>query len=675
MAILPGSRASRGRSTWRTRFFAGRGAAAQARARTLRSWCPPCRRCKSAIEAGGRSAGLRRSPADRRRPVARGAGRLRRDADRQRHGHAGGGAVQAADGDRLPHELADLALMQRAAAAALGRPAQHPVRRIRRAGVAAGTTPRPQALAGAAAWNGCDAPEQNGGRAGQDSRALHDAAAARHRHTGHRCHPESPCRLSLQQSRLALDWDPLGLMAGVDEAGRGPLAGPVVAAAVILDDSQRIRGLADSKVLTPLQRDRLYDQIRAKALCCSVGEASVEEIDTLNILHATMLAMRRAVEGLRLKPVKVLVDGNRLPKLDVLCRGDRRRRCARCKSISAASILAKVHARPLLRAVARRVSAVRLCRAQGLRHAGAPGGAARARRLPAPPAALRPVAAGVTASSTASAVIAVTRAVTAPAASSSRSRDNALLKDLRRLAQDSTAYRKQGRVWLEGDHLCRAALRARRAAGHRGVSGIVVARSRRRSMGTAAAEDRGDRRRTVRRASAAWSRRRAWASCCRCRRRRPLHAGVATRGARSACRTRATSAPSCAAPRPSASARCSRSRARRRCGRPRCCVRAWARISGCAWSKAWSLATLAALQVPLLATSSHQRRVPAPGGAAVALRLGAGPRRAGRQRRRWRRRAAQVVRIAQPGGEESLNVAAAAAICLHASARRMRRTR
>ena len=138
-----------------------------------------------------------------------------------------------------------------------------------------------------------------------------------------------------------LPWDPIGLMAGVDEAGRGPLAGPVVAAAVILDDTKRIRGLADSKMLTPLQRARLYDQIREKALCCSVAEATVEEIDTLNILWATMLAMKRAVEGLRLKPVKVLVDGNRLPTIDVLAEavigGD-----AKIKAISAASILAKV---------------------------------------------------------------------------------------------------------------------------------------------------------------------------------------------------------------------------------------------------------------------------------------------------------------------------------------------
>jgi len=146
----------------------------------------------------------------------------------------------------------------------------------------------------------------------------------------------------LKAKQAPLVWDVPGLLAGVDEAGRGPLAGPVVAAAVILDDLRPIRGLADSKVLSPKQRDRLYDQIMAKALCCSVAMATVEEIDTHNILQATMLAMRRAVEGLRLKPAKVLVDGNRLPTLDVLAEavvgGD-----ARVKAISAASILAKVH--------------------------------------------------------------------------------------------------------------------------------------------------------------------------------------------------------------------------------------------------------------------------------------------------------------------------------------------
>ena len=131
-------------------------------------------------------------------------------------------------------------------------------------------------------------------------------------------------------------------MAGVDEAGRGPLAGPVVAAAVMLDDANPIRGLADSKVLTEKKRERLFDEIRAKALCCCIAEASVEEIDALNILQATLLAMRRAVEGLRLKPAKVLVDGNRLPVLKVpaeaIVRGD-----ATVQAISAASILAKVY--------------------------------------------------------------------------------------------------------------------------------------------------------------------------------------------------------------------------------------------------------------------------------------------------------------------------------------------
>ena len=145
----------------------------------------------------------------------------------------------------------------------------------------------------------------------------------------------------LKAELAALYWDAPGLTAGVDEAGRGPLMGPVVAAAVILDDLKPIKGLADSKKLTALQRGRLYDEIRAKALCCSVAMATVEEIDELNILQATMLAMKRAVEGLRLKPHKALVDGNRLPLLSMLAeaivKGD-----ATVPAISAASILAKV---------------------------------------------------------------------------------------------------------------------------------------------------------------------------------------------------------------------------------------------------------------------------------------------------------------------------------------------
>lgn len=145
----------------------------------------------------------------------------------------------------------------------------------------------------------------------------------------------------LKAEQVALSWDTPGLVAGVDEAGRGPLAGPVFAAAVILDDLKPIQGLADSKTLTAKKRDKLYDEIRAKALCCSVAQASAEEVDALNILQATMLAMQRAVEGLRLKPVKVLIDGNRIPKLDVLAeaivKGD-----SKVQAISAASILAKV---------------------------------------------------------------------------------------------------------------------------------------------------------------------------------------------------------------------------------------------------------------------------------------------------------------------------------------------
>lgn len=141
--------------------------------------------------------------------------------------------------------------------------------------------------------------------------------------------------------QTSLVWHVPGLTAGVDEAGRGPLVGPVVAAAVILDDLKPIKGLADSKKLSAARREKLFDEIRAKALCCSIAQASVEEIEELNILQATMLAMRRAVEGLRLKPQLVLVDGNRLPVLtmqaEAIVKGD-----ALVPAISAASILAKV---------------------------------------------------------------------------------------------------------------------------------------------------------------------------------------------------------------------------------------------------------------------------------------------------------------------------------------------
>ena len=131
------------------------------------------------------------------------------------------------------------------------------------------------------------------------------------------------------------------IVAGVDEAGRGPLAGPVVAAAVVLSVSYPIDGLADSKTLSALRREALAVQIRAHASAWALGMASVEEIDRLNILQATLLAMQRAVQGLAMTPELVLVDGNRAPRLAcpvrTVVRGD-----ALVKSISAASILAKV---------------------------------------------------------------------------------------------------------------------------------------------------------------------------------------------------------------------------------------------------------------------------------------------------------------------------------------------
>jgi len=138
------------------------------------------------------------------------------------------------------------------------------------------------------------------------------------------------------------------LIAGVDEVGRGPLAGPVVAAAVILDEGVVIEGLADSKKLTEKRRRLLDTRIRQSSLCYCIASAGVEEIDRLNILHATMLAMRRAVEGLGVIPDKVLVDGNRLPELpcegEAVVGGD-----GLVPVISAASIIAKVHRDEIMR--------------------------------------------------------------------------------------------------------------------------------------------------------------------------------------------------------------------------------------------------------------------------------------------------------------------------------------
>ena len=131
------------------------------------------------------------------------------------------------------------------------------------------------------------------------------------------------------------------LIAGVDEVGRGPLVGAVVTAAVILDPNNPIIGLADSKKLTERKREKLFDEIQEKALCWCIGRAEPEEIDKINILHATMLAMQRAVAGLAIVPELVLIDGNRCPELPMpaqaVVKGD-----SLVQEISAASILAKV---------------------------------------------------------------------------------------------------------------------------------------------------------------------------------------------------------------------------------------------------------------------------------------------------------------------------------------------
>lgn len=163
--------------------------------------------------------------------------------------------------------------------------------------------------------------------------------------TAHGTTPErNPARPARGRSspQAALNFEhPSEVLCGVDEAGRGPLAGPVVAAAVILDASRPIDGLDDSKVLSAKVREALYEKIIERALAFHVALATVEEIDTLNILHATMLAMQRAVNAMSILPTLVKIDGNRCPVLPVRAEavigGD-----ALVPAISAASILAKV---------------------------------------------------------------------------------------------------------------------------------------------------------------------------------------------------------------------------------------------------------------------------------------------------------------------------------------------
>lgn len=146
----------------------------------------------------------------------------------------------------------------------------------------------------------------------------------------------------MDYENIELQYCPEGLVAGVDEVGRGPLAGDVVAAAVILDPANPIQGLADSKKISEKKREQLFSEIKAKALAYSVQRASVSEIDQLNILQASLLAMKRSVSDLNLKPDFALIDGNKIPS-DLPCdaasvvKGD-----SRVMAISAASILAKV---------------------------------------------------------------------------------------------------------------------------------------------------------------------------------------------------------------------------------------------------------------------------------------------------------------------------------------------
>jgi ribonuclease HII len=153
-------------------------------------------------------------------------------------------------------------------------------------------------------------------------------------------------KAAVDPRQAGFDWGGPALTAGVDEAGRGPLAGPVVAAAVILDPSRAIDGLADSKVLSPARRENLAPIIRERSLAWGLGWADAAEIDALDILQATMLAMRRALLALQVLPSHVIVDGNRCPDLrglgfectgEAVVKGD-----SKVASVSAASVIAKV---------------------------------------------------------------------------------------------------------------------------------------------------------------------------------------------------------------------------------------------------------------------------------------------------------------------------------------------
>ena len=244
------------------------------------------------------------------------------------------------------------------------------------------------------------------------------------------------------------------IVCGVDEAGRGPLAGPVYAAAVILDPAHPIEGLRDSKKLTEARRDELAPLIKAHALAWAVAECSHHEIDTINILQATMLAMRRAVEALHTLPSIALIDGNRCPQFTVTTirahagGGGRRQGACHLGRLDPRQDRARCGAG----GAARRISAIRVRPAQGVRHRVAPRAPARTRTVPGAPAFVRARAGAVRTRPVRSAGMksAGIKAVT--------SRDNHFYKELKHLAGSSQALRKAGRSLLDGVHLCQAYL-------------------------------------------------------------------------------------------------------------------------------------------------------------------------------------------------------------------------
>ena len=454
-------------------------------------------------------------------------------------------------------------------------------------------------------------------------------------------------------------------MAGVDEAGRGPLAGPVVAAAVILDELRPIRGLTDSKLLTPRASASGCSTRSAPRRCASASpQASVEEIDTLNILQATLLAMRRAVEGLRLQPQQGA--GRRQPAAGAgdAGRSDRQRRrqgagrsrprrsWPRCTATGCACELHE------------RASAVRLRRPQGLLDARAPERAARARRLPAAPAQLR---AGARASSTGCSERAVAhghadhvaRQPAAGAAAQARRRPGALPQARRRLAR--------GRAPVRG---LRCARRRARAAG---------GRQRRRPGSEPRLRELAPRRPPRSRSSP----RRLLAELGTLESPAPIGFVVplrrrAPRSTRDAPTRRA---------RPPAGRRQRRQHPAQRRGVRLHAGRSRSKGTAALWSPKVLRAGMGAhFGLHLVEGADEATRSPrSPCRCSrTSSHAGAAPRRRARCRGRapgcsatkgrasspaLRQRCAATLRIPQPGGEESLNVAAAAAVCLYESAR------